>query len=682
MFLQIAVLGPVWGLFDYLAPVPLNTGALCPGLRVQVPFGKKSAVTTGVIVHIGSSSNCPQDKLKRVIAVLDTEPVLPHALFRLCEWLSRYYHCPPGEAWNLFLPKRLRVGKANEWPKRAGKKNGKTDGNETALTPQAAALTLNDSQISAIHSLTQSLGKFQAFLLEGVTGSGKTEVYLQMIAAVVQKGQQALILVPEIALTPQTLHRFETRFACPLAVLHSGVSEGTRFYHWKMAAEGLAPIVIGTRSAAFVPLKNPGLFIVDEEHDLSFKQQTGVRYAARDVLLMRASLEKCPIVLGSATPSLESLYNVQQEKYTRLSLPTRAGHAQAPTIRCINPRNQKTIAGISETLKRKITEHLNQHRQVLLFLNRRGYATLLFCQSCAWKAQCKRCDAHLVYHHKKNHLKCHHCLSTHQLPLACPDCHAAPLKPLGIGTEKVETTLSEWFPDYPIVRIDRDVIQHPEALQTALTQVHTGAPLIILGTQMISKGHHFKKVTLVGIIDIDSAFFSADFRSQERLGQLIMQVGGRAGRAEHAGEVLLQTHFPEHPLLNTLLQSGYAAFAKALLAERALMTLPPFSHQILWQAESPRPQRALDFLMWIVDKNKQLIASRALPACDDLQLLGPIPALMEKKIGHYRAHLLIQTQNRQNLHTWTRALLAAVQASRIKTTVRWSLNTDPQEILS
>jgi primosomal protein N' (replication factor Y) len=681
MFLQIAVLGPVWGPFDYLPPLGLNEQNLCLGLRVLVPFGKKSAPTTGVITHISRTSTCPQDKLKRVIEVLDAKPILPDSLFRLCEWLPRYYHCPAGEAWNLFLPKRLRMGKPNEWPKRAGKKNAPKETNEIALTPKAPTLTLNDSQITAINTVTENLGKFQAFLLEGVTGSGKTEVYLQMIEAVIQKGQQALILVPEIALTPQTLRRFESRFACPLAVLHSGVSEGTRFYHWKMAAEGLAPIVIGTRSAAFVPLKNPGLFIVDEEHDLSFKQQTGVRYAARDVLLMRASIEKCPIVLGSATPSLESLHNVAQQKYTRLSLPKRAGHAQAPTIQCINPRNQKTISGISETLRRKITEHLNQHRQVLLFLNRRGYATVLFCQSCGWKARCKRCDAHLVYHHKKNYLKCHHCLSTSKLPLACPDCHTAPLKPVGIGTEKVETTLSEWFPDYPIVRIDRDVIQHPEALQAALTQVHTGAPLIILGTQMISKGHHFKKVTLVGIIDIDAAFFSADFRSQERLGQLIMQVGGRAGRAEYAGEVLLQTHFPEHPLLNTLLQSGYAAFAKALLAERALMALPPFSHQILWQAESKQPQRAIDFLSWIVDKSQQLIASHALPVCDDLQILGPIPALMEKKMGHYRAHLLIQTQNRQKLHAWTRHLLAEVQASRIKTTVRWALNTDPQEIL-
>lgn len=681
MFLQIAVLGPVWGPFDYLPPDLLPEQVLCVGLRVLIPFGKKSSQAVGVITQINATSNCPKNKLKRVIEVLDEQPVLPRSLLRLSEWLHRYYHCPPGEAWNLFFPKRLRSGKPNEWPKRAKKKNAVTDGVASSSIPALPALTLNTHQISAINTITSALGKFQAFLLEGVTGSGKTEVYLQIIEAIIQKGQQALILVPEIALTPQTLRRFEARFSCPLAILHSGVSEATRFYHWKMAAEGHAPIVIGTRSAAFVPLKNPGLFVVDEEHDLSFKQQTGVRYAARDVLMMRASIEKCPIVLGSATPSLESLYNVQQQKYALIPLPKRAGHAQAPAIKLINPRNEKTVSGISETLRRKITEHLSQHRQVLLFLNRRGYATVLFCQNCGWKARCKRCDAYLVYHHKKKCLKCHHCLSTVTLPSACPDCQTAPLKPVGLGTEKVENILSEWFPDYPIVRIDRDVIQHPETLQDALTQVHTGAPLIILGTQMISKGHHFKNVTLVGIIDIDAAFFSADFRSQERLGQLIVQVGGRAGREEYAGEVLLQTRFPEHPLLTTLLQSGYTAFAKALLAERALMALPPFSHQMLWQAESKRPQRAIDFLSWIVDKSQQLMANNSLPYCDNLHILGPVPALMEKKMGHYRAHLLVQAQNRKDLHTWARHLLAEIQASPMRTTARWVINTDPQEVL-
>lgn len=676
MFLQIAVLGPVWGLFDYLPPDPLPDHDICIGTRALVPFGKKATPSTGIIVKINANSDCPRDKLKRVIGILDRQPILPPSLFRLGEWLHHYYHCPPGEAWNLLFPKRLRTGKSNDWPKRVGKKN--TAAAEYTTPP---SLRLNAHQKAAVTMITSALGKFQTFLLEGVTGSGKTEVYLQAINAVVQRGQQALILVPEISLTPQTLHRFEARFNCPLAVLHSGVSEATRFYHWKMAAEGQAPIVIGTRSAAFVPLKNPGLFVVDEEHDLSFKQQTGVRYTARDVLMMRASMEKCPVVLGSATPSLESLHNVQQKKYICLPLPKRAGDAQAPQIRLVNPRNEKTISGISETLRRKITEHLHQHRQVLLFLNRRGYANVLFCQNCGWKARCRRCDAHLVYHHKKNCLKCHHCLSTMNLPTACPNCHTSPLKPVGLGTEKVETTLSEWFPDYPVIRIDRDVIQHPEALRDALTQVHTGAPLIILGTQMISKGHHFKNVTLVGIVDIDAAFFSADFRSQERLGQLIVQVGGRSGRAEHVGEVLLQTRFPEHPLLNTLLQSGYTAFARCLLAERELMTLPPFSHQILWQAESKHPKRATHFLNWIKDKSQQLIKNHLLPEFAELHILGPIPALMEKKMGHYRAQLILQTPDRKTLHYWVNHLLAEVQASPIRTTARWAINTDPQEVL-
>jgi primosomal protein N' (replication factor Y) (superfamily II helicase) len=673
MFLEVIILGPVWGSFDYLPPDPLPQHPLRIGARVLVPFGKKSTPTTGILTRINPSSDCPTDKLKRAIDILDPEPLLPPSLLRLGEWLHQYYHCPPGEAWSLLFPKRLRAGGSNDWPKRAGKKkNQKT---VSIADTHATDCILNTNQSAAIDAIVQALGQFQAFLLEGVTGSGKTEVYLQIIESVIQRGQQTLILVPEIALTPQTLRRFEARFNCPLAILHSGMTDALRFYHWKMASEGLAPIVIGTRSAAFVPLKNPGLFVVDEEHDLSFKQQTGVRYAARDVLMMRAYLEKCPIVLGSATPSLESLYNVQQQKYTGLALPHRAGGAAAPALHLINPRNEKTISGISGTLKRKIQEHLAQHRQVLLFLNRRGYATVLFCQSCGWKAQCKRCDAHLVYHHKKNCLKCHHCLSTTALPTQCPNCQATPLKPVGVGTEKVESILAEWFPEYPIIRIDRDVIQHPEALQDALAHIHTNAPLIILGTQMISKGHHFKNVTLVGIVDIDGAFFSADFRSQERLGQLIIQVGGRAGREQYAGEVLLQTHFPTHPLLSTLLKSGYPAFAKALLAEREAMELPPFSHQILWQAESKHPKRASDFLNWIKEK------SQALPANNALQILGPVPALMEKKMGHYRAQLIIQTQNRKQLHHWAKQLLTQIQASPIRNTVRWAINTDPQEIL-
>lgn len=705
MFLKIMVLTPIRGLFDYLPPETPPSAPLVPGLRVLVPFGKKKQ-NVGVIYSVNATSDYPCERLKAVIEVLDDVPAVTPTLFQLALWLQRYYHCSMGDVWNLMLPKPLRAGKPNEWPKRLkpptfvasdtsapisapsyvsqntpGPVNPNTELHPNQATPNAPH-ALNPAQTTAIQNITAALGTFQPFLLEGVTGSGKTEVYLQTIERVLQKQQQALVLVPEIALTPQTIERFQQRFPVPIAILHSGISETKRFYHWKMAAEGLAPIVIGTRSAAFAPLKNPGVFIIDEEHDLSFKQQEGLRYSARDTLIRRAQLEHCPIVLGTATPSLESICNAQQGKYQRLRLPQRVGHSKPPTVKRIYLKQDRGVSGISRQLKESIARHLAKQSQVLLFLNRRGFSRLLMCQECGWKGACSRCDTHLIYHQQKQVLKCHHCLGTQPFPNACPACQVSPLKPVGLGTEKVEQTLLEWFPHYPVVRIDRDVILNKTLLEQAIAEIHTEQPMIILGTQMISKGHHFKKVTLVGILDIDSAFFAADFRSQERLGQLIVQVAGRAGREERLGEVMLQTHFPEHPLLEVLLASGYPAFAEQLLQERRLGELPPFSHQVLWRAESKHRSQALSFLEAVRDLLRSLVQTshnRSDPAAF-LSVLGPIPALMEKKMGHYRAQLIVQASHRKHLHPLIACAIEHIGQNKWGQSVRWSVDIDPQEM--
>jgi len=662
------VLGPVRGQFDYLPPNPLPSWPLVPGLRVKVPFGAQSLV--GIIRQVREKTECPPNKLKPIDTVLDEAPLFPPSLFELGLWLHRYYHCPLGEVWNLLLPKALRQGKADAWPNEKRRRKGDWENIDPGSLPEQA-LTLNPAQASSVQTLQQAQDQFQVFLLEGVTGSGKTEVYLQTMASVLQAQKQVLIIVPEIALTPQTVARFQARFPVPIAVYHSGLTDAQRLHAWKMAGEGLAPIVIGTRSAVFLPLKQPGLFIVDEEHDMSFKQQEGIRYSARDTLIRRAQLEQVPIILGSATPSLETVHNAQQGKYQHLRLPERAGAAVHPTMTIIDTRQMKAKSGLSAPLIQKIKQHLVQQGQVLLFLNRRGFARLLMCTACAWQASCQRCDAHLIYHHKKQQLRCHHCLAETAYPKQCPQCGVQPLTPLGVGTEKVEQALNDTFSQYPILRLDRDLIQHKEALDDALNEINTGKPLILLGTQMISKGHHFKKVTLVGILDCDGAFFSADFRSQERLGQLLTQVAGRAGRESDPGEVLLQTHFPDHPLLRQLLHSGYAHFAKSLLEERQLMGLPPYAYQVLWRAESKRPQIALQFLENLREKLRGFAQS--------IQALGPVPCTMEKRAGFFRAQLLMQSSDRRQLHEQTHYLIH--QLTQLKSTpVRWTVDVDPLEL--
>jgi len=563
------------------------------------------------------------------------------------------------------MPKALQQGKivaAVETPN-----NNIATTKLTQITP----LTLNSAQQDAVQQITRNKG-FQTFLLDGVTGSGKTEVYLQTIAHVLQQQQQALVLVPEIGLTPQTVARFARRFSVPIYTWHSNLTEKKRLTTW-LAAKQQAAIIIGTRSAIFMPCEHLGIIIIDEEHDYSFKQQSGFRYSARDLAVVRAQIEKIPIVLGSATPSLESLQNVRNKNYIYLSLPKRATEAQMPDMQLIDLRLDKPKQGLSQQLIRAIEQHLNQDQQVLLFLNRRGFAPTLLCTHCSWMAQCKSCDARLVLHQSPAKLVCHHCAAIYPVPNACKQCQHQPLLPVGQGTERLEQTLIEKFPQAEIFRIDRDSTRKNGALEKLLSQVQYGKKQILLGTQMLAKGHHLANLSMVGIIDADGHLFSADFRAQERMAQLLVQVAGRAGREKTTGTVYIQTHFPHHPLFKNILSKGYNFVADELLKERKQTQLPPFTYLALLRAEAKQLSSSQQFLQTIADQVKNDLTAT-------IQLHGPIPALMEKKRGVYRTHLAIQSQHRPALREFLPRLLQIIEQHPQQKKIRWSVEVDPLEV--
>ncbi len=483
---------------------------------------------------------------------------------------------------------------------------------EPKKTPESLRLreppfALNAEQRQALVAIDRKAGQFQPWLLFGITGSGKTEIYLQAIASVLARGEQALVLVPEIGLAPQTVARFRARFQTEIAVLHSGRNERERLEAWRAARSGQAGIVIGTRSAVFTPLARPGLIIVDEEHDLSFKQHEGFRYHARDLAVRRAQLESTPIVLGSATPSLESLANARLGRYELLELKERAAGASMPVFKLIDLRQQKLQDGFSDLLLQAVKTTLARGEQVLVFINRRGFAPLLLCHDCGWQAHCRRCDARPTLHRSPVRLHCHHCGSESAPPVQCPSCGSADLRAVGLGTERAEELLGKRFPKVPLFRVDRDSTRRKDALSQLYHEIHSAGPALLVGTQMLAKGHHFPKVTLVAILDVDGGLFGADFRAPEHMAQLILQVAGRAGRADKPGLVLLQTHQPEHPLLHELITAGYSAFAERVLEERRQLGLPPFGHLALIRAEATDAARPMTFL--------QQIAAAPIPAC-------------------------------------------------------------------
>ncbi len=544
-------------------------------------------------------------------------------------------------------------------------------------------LTPNAEQAHAIATITQALGRFQGILLNGLTGSGKTEVYLQAMQPVLERGQQVLVLVPEIGLTPQTVDRFQSRFHAHIVLLHSNMTDLARLQSWQAAYTGRAQIVIGTRSAVFAPLPRLGLIIIDEEHDLSYKQQDTFRYHARDVALKRGLDLGCPVLLGSATPSLESLHLAHEQRLWHLHLTTRAGDADLARIHLIDLRGKKKDNGLSLVLIDAIRTHLKAADQVLVFLNRRGFAPILQCDACGWQADCPRCDAHLTVHYTpKQHLHCHHCSYQSRLPPVCPTCHSPNLIPTGSGTARLEETLNAHFAEYPVLRVDRDTTSKVGSWDKIYQRAHEAGPAILLGTQMLAKGHHFPHVTLVAIVDVDGGFFSADFRAPERTAQLILQVAGRSGRGSKRGQVLIQTRRPENPFLVTLIREGYEHFAQDLLRERRAARLPPYRHAALIRAESLSMTKTESFLQQAVLllREHETLIQQGKTGGDTLEVWGPIPAPMEKRAGYFRGHVLILAQERRLLHDVIEPWWPAVMHLPDKRGVRATLDIDPMEL--
>ncbi|MDD0801825.1 MULTISPECIES: primosomal protein N' [Acinetobacter] len=699
------------------------------GARVAVSFGRQNVV--GVIVEKLTDEK-PLDlgfKLKAITELLDDNAILDTKVLSLLTWSAQYYQFPIGEVMHAALPSFLRQGKpynllARMWKliddhaedklKRSEKQQdaykilklhptGTSEnilnlaGIETAtlkalekkqitqcileaqdFKPQAMTLaqmplTPNDEQKRAIQNILKARHSYHAFLLDGLTGSGKTEVYLQVMQEVLKQGKQVLVLVPEIGLTPQTVSRFQSRFHCHIALLHSGLNDSKRLQAWQSAQTGKASIVIGTRSAIYTPLPHLGLIVLDEEHDLSFKQQEGFRYHARDVALYRAHLENCPIILGSATPSIDSYALVEQGKMTRLELDQRAGVAVMPKMHVIDLKVAQKQNGISQQLIHEVQKRLDKKEQVLIFLNRRGYAPVLICESCGWQAKCPHCDANFTVHRQPyQHLHCHHCGTIHRMPEHCPQCQHSELKPIGLGTAKVEENLQALFPNFDVIRVDRDSTSRVGSWQKIYNKIQKSEPIILLGTQMLAKGHHFPYVTLVAILDIDSGLLSVDFRATERTAQLIIQVAGRAGRGEKKGEVYLQTLRPDHPLLNTLLESGYRSFAKQTLKERKAAWMPPYRYAALLRCESKDQELNQSFLQEHAQALRQ--ASE-----NSIDIWGPIPAPMERKAGRYQAHMVLLSKDRARMHFYIRQWWQNVWHNKPHG-MKLSLDIDPQEL--
>ncbi|MGB1191469.1 MAG: primosomal protein N' [Pseudomonadales bacterium] len=535
--------------------------------------------------------------------------------------------------------------------------------------------TLNAEQIEAGSLIAERLGSFDTVLLEGITGSGKTEVYLRAIDKVLSLGQQVLVLVPEIGLTPQTINRFVDRFDVPIAIFHSGLTDRERLAAWTAASDGVARIIIGTRSAVFTPTANAGLIIIDEEHDGSYKQQDSLRYSARDIAIIRARTKNIPVVLGSATPSLETLFNAQTKKYQHSVLKNRAGSASPPSIELLDIRRQVLHEGLCDNAIAAISETLSSGQQAMVFVNRRGFAPLLMCHDCGWHAQCDHCDARLTLHNRPHELHCHHCGHRAKVPTACPRCQSSRLLQVGQGTQRSAEALTALFPRFPVIRIDRDSTQGKQAMGERVDLINRGEPAILVGTQMLAKGHHFPALNLVVVLDIDQGLYNPDFRGPEKTVQLLTQVAGRAGRAGHGGKVLIQTHMPEHPLLQIWQTESYQGIIETLLNERSLRTLPPYAHIALIRADSPKPEQALRFLNQLAQQQTNALNQSG------CQLIGPLAAFMEKRAGRHRAQLMIKSEQRKSLHSAVKQLIQSLDQSKKPSGLRWSIDIDPQDVI-
>ena len=720
--IQVALDAPVDRLFDYLAPGALATDV---GRRVTVPFGRQRLV--GVMVALAEHSELARDSLKTVQAMDRATPPLPPDLMELARFAAGYYRHPLGSVLAAILPPALRrtraaaremapaaytltpegreqaarlpprafaqralaerlsqgplvrvdLGDQEKTVLRGWLKKGWLEPVETfPSTPEDAEPSphLTDEQAVVLADLSAASG-FVAWLLHGVTGSGKTEVYLRQVAQTLEAGRQALILVPEIHLTPQLIERFSRRFpGRRLVGLHSGLAEGERRTAWLATLEGKADIVLGTRLAVFTPMPRLGLIVVDEEHDAAFKQMEGMRYSARDVAVWRAKQRDVPVILGSATPSLESWRNAREGRYKLLSLTRRAReHALLPTVHLVDSRTDRPRHGLTQAMVRALTQRLERGEQSLVFINRRGYAPTLLCNGCGHVFPCPRCSAHLVLHQGRGRyqLLCHHCGLAARPPEVCPTCGNLDLRPAGQGTQRVEETLAELFPDARLLRIDRDTAARKGAFAAMRERVAAREVDILVGTQIVAKGHDFPHLTLVGVIGADQALVSPDFRAGERLFAQLMQVAGRAGRAEHPGEVLIQTAYPRHPLYQAVVAHDYPGYAKQALRERRGADFPPYASQALLRAEG-RDEHAVQAFLHAARE-----AGDALEG--DITLFDPVPALMSRVASRHRMQLLLQSPARVRLQAFLDAWVPALRELPARS-LRWSLDVDPLDV--
>jgi primosomal protein N' (replication factor Y) (superfamily II helicase) len=638
------------------------------GALVTVPFGRTRRV--GVVVGHADRSAVPAERLRAIDSVVDDVPPLGREELDLLDFCARYYLRPLGEVVAAALPPRLRQVRRRAFaPAEIARAGAASFREEHDLTPD---------QEAAIALAAAGMDRFNPVLLQGVTGSGKTEVYLRLIAMALERGRQALFLVPEIGLTPQFEAQVRARFPdARLVSAHSHLGEGERAAAWLAAQSGAAQVVLGTRLAVLMPFRDLGLVVVDEEHDPSYKQQEGLRYSARDVAVLRAQRLGIAVILGSATPSLESFANARDGRYALATLPLRAASGAAmPKVRTVDTRADRPREGLTYALIEAIRARLARGEQSLVFVNRRGFSPVLFCRSCAWHSTCRRCSANLVLHRHAAELRCHHCGHRERVPAACPNCAGTDLAPIGHGTQRIEETLREVFPQARIARVDRDSTARKGSLKGMLDRVRSGELDILVGTQMLSKGHDYPNLTLVGVLDSDSALFSADFRAAERLFSQLVQVSGRAGRAERPGEVLIQTDFPQHPLYAAVATQDYARFAGEALEERRAAAFPPFSHLALLRAESKRAGEAVDFLK-LAARIARRLAARA--PFTGVEIFDPVPAPLERKAGFERAQLLVRGMSRAALQPFLAQWKSALGARGVRR-VRWSIDVDPQEV--
>lgn len=719
-YVQVALPLPLPVLFDYR--IPEGHGEILCGTRVLAPFGKRKLV--GVVVGSLQESQLPEHRIVTIERVLDgCKPLLNSELLDLLKWCWRYYKHAPGEVVFNALPPVLRKpsgllppdpvqyriteagrealaqppgrsrlqhqllalladGPGSAESLRAWKVGWRKllaavmDAGWVVQESELAAdlqtregLPLTPGQQLAVDAVVADLGRFRCHLLDGITGSGKTEIYLCLIEQVIRSGRQVLVLVPEIGLTPQLLRRFSKRLGLQPSLYHSGMAAGPRAESWAAARSGRAKLILGTRSALFLSLQNPGLIILDESHDNSFNQQDGFRFSARDVAVKRAADANIPIVLGTATPALETLHNARQGRYRWNRLRERPTGAGSPAWIVQDMRSLPATGGLVEPVLEHIARTLSRNEQVLVFLNRRGYAPVLLCHECGWHAACHRCDANLTWHRAMKTLDCHHCGHRQRVPDTCPQCLADALHGAGEGTQQLEQVLAARFNGVELHRFDRDQVTRKGAFEQMYDQVRNGGPCILVGTQMLAKGHHFPSVTLVVIVNLDQALYSADFRAMERMGQLMIQVAGRAGREDRPGAVILQTHHPDHPLLEELLSSGYEGFASLLLEERRVANLPPYSFQAALRAEAGNRDSVMAFLNDARDRYSS----------EETRLYGPFPALMEKRSGRVRWYLLLQGSARSAVQACLDTWLPEIRRLSSARQVRWAIDVDPQE---